>query len=301
MSYLLVKNSPIETDFNHKTFGICRLYREDIEGMIALKKFHDKITLDSLHVDSSFLTSDYVYFPKQRESINTIIKLADDWLQMHPRNIIVLRPPAAYGYEFLLMEMSKHFRAKIHVSGVTFKDYVYIPEFDSYISNNRLHCGRIHLCASNPMKWQHKQCPCLPDLHDKHICIIRPTAMKWKRLSPTHQHYEKHRDMPNVYCVCYSNHSSCDEIKFLVNYLHPKTVRLNVVPKNSEKRHEMHDIVQALTKEYQHIPTEENAEPDISQTVEFNFQEILSSSRKRSMALAPDEISQLRFKKRPKN
>lgn len=272
--------------------------RDDIEGIIALKKFHENDSyLDCLYLDSTFLSSDYKHFPKQRESCNTIIKLTDDWLEKHPENIVVLRPPAAYGYEFLLMEMSQYFKVKVHVTNATFKDYLHIPKFDSYISNNLFHCGRIHLCSSNPSKWQLKQCPCVPDLDESHICIIRPTAMKWRHLKASDQYYEKHSDISNVYCVCYSNHSSSDEIKFLISYLQPKKIKLNVVPNNSRQRQEMFNIVRAVTKAYQDSKVEVAVE---EAPIEYNFQKITSTKSRRSMSLAPDEISQLKFKKRPK-
>lgn len=113
-----------------------RLYRDDIEGIIALKKFQDQISLDCLYLDSTFLSINYVHFPSQRKSVDTIINLTAKWLQAHPKNVLFLRPPANYGYEFLLVQLSQHFKVKIHVANATFQDYQYIPDFDSYISDN---------------------------------------------------------------------------------------------------------------------------------------------------------------------
>lgn len=277
-----------------------RLYQRDIEGIIALKSFQDKIELDSLYLDSTFLSTDYTHFPKQMESVQTIIKLAEDWLAINPKNIIILRPPAAYGYEFLLVELAQHFKFKIHVTSATFNDYLYIPHFDSYISNNRYHCGRIHLCSTNMTNWQLKKCPCLSTLHERHISIIRPTAMKWKHLNAHDQHYEMYNDMANIYSVCYSNHSSYDEIKFLIQYLRPKTVKLNVVPKNVCQRNEMYSILDGICTEYQ--PNDQDDQMEIEDEVPetYDFIKIISDNKRRSMALAKDDVSQLKIKKRRK-
>ncbi|XP_031619615.1 protein artemis-like isoform X2 [Contarinia nasturtii] len=172
--------------------GDFRLYRNDIETMIALKKFHEKINLDCLYLDSTFLSLDYRNFPRQRDSVNTIIDLTENWLDAHPKNVVLLRPPANYGYEFLLVELSQYFKFKIHVAKSTYNDYLYIPEFDSYISSNPYYCGRIHLCSPDDgnTEWKSKTSTCLSKLDERHICIIRPTAMKWKNLNEDEKHYE---------------------------------------------------------------------------------------------------------------
>lgn len=314
------------------------MYREDIEGIIALKKFHGKIPLDYLYLDSTFLSVDYVYFPKQRESIQAIIRLTEKWLAKHDKNIVLLRPPAAYGYEFLLQQLSQHFGVKIHVTNATFKDYLHIPQFDKYMSNNRFRCGRIHLCAKNPTKWQSKECPCLTTkLDEKHICIIRPTAMKWRKLNADDKCFEEHNETTNVYSVCYSNHASLGEIDFFVRYLQPKAIKLNVVPKNAKQIQKMYDILQEMTKEPESEPSSENNSEEMTTTTTttttttsssptttisktktvksdvkdtqtednaYQFNHIVANKTKRRLSLSSDdnvdEISLLRFKKRPK-
>lgn len=244
-----------------------------------------------------------MHFPTQRESVNTIVKLAEKWLEAHPKNILVLRPPANYGYEFLLVQLSQHFKFKIHVGNATFKDYQYIPDFDTYISNNPYHCGRIHLCASgNANKWNLRKSVCSPSLNERYICIIRPTAMKWKNLNANDQYYDSDNDVANMHSVCYSNHSSYDEIKFLIQYLQPKSIKLNVVPNDVCQRNKMYSILDDITKEYE--PNNEQIDMETTESVctEYNFFKITSNNSKRSMSMSmvKDEISQLKIKKRRK-
>lgn len=240
-----------------------------------------------------------MHFPTQRESVNTIIKLANAWLEAHPRNVVMLRPPANYGYEFLLVQLSQHFKFKIHVGNATFQDYQYIPDFDTFISNNPYHCGRIHLCASgDARKWQLRKSVCSPSLDQRYVCIIRPTAMKWKHLSATDQHYDTDSDVTNIHSVCYSNHSSYDEIKYLIQYLQPKSIKLNVVPSNVCQRNEIYSALDTITKDYE--PNKQQMDMEVSESIctEYNFSEITSHTNKRSMSIVQDEISQLKIKRR---
>lgn len=292
-----------------------------------MKKFREKIPLDYLYLDSTFLSVDYKHFPRQRESIEAIIRLTEQWLAKHDKNIVLLRPPAAYGYEFLLQQLSLHFGVKIHVTNATFKDYLHIPEFDMYMSNNRFRCGRIHLCATNPTKWQAKECPCLSSkLNEKHICIIRPSAMKWRRLNASDTNFEEHNETTNVYSVCYSNHASLEEIEHLVRYLQPKAIKLNVVPKNTKQIQKMYDILHEMTKDMERsaeraevattttsttittATTAKTIKADMNdaqaQDNAYQFKHIIANKTKRCMPsngnADEDEISQLKFRKRPK-
>lgn len=252
-----------------------------------------------MYLDSTFFTLDYVNFPKQRESVNTIIKLTEKWLEVNPKNVILLRPPANYGYEFLLVQLSQYFKVKIHVTNSTFNDYLYIPDFDTYITNNSYHCGRIHLCAAGgENQWQLRKSVCLPKLDERHICIIRPTAMKWRNLSANDKHYEEHPDVENCFSVCYSNHSSYDEIKDLIQYLRPKTVKLNVIPKNTGQRNEMYSVLDAITKDYQPNEREVDVAVEESTCIKYSFHKITTCAMKRSISLEKDEISRLKIKKR---
>lgn len=253
-----------------------------------------------MYLDSTFFLNEYKLFPTQRDSINAIIKLTEDWLNAHPKNVVVLRPPAAYGYEFLLTQLAKYFHVKIHVSKITFKDYMFIPDFDSYISNNRLHCGRIHLCGSEESnnKWQIRKSKCLPKLDEKHIRIIRPTAMKWRNLKKNDTIHSAHDEIDNVYFVCYSNHSSYDEIKFLIQYIQPKSVKLNVVPKTIFQRNEMYKLLDTIIDDYRKKPNTIEVEVDELPPQNYDIVRITSISVKRSMSLARDEIPTVKIKKR---
>lgn len=173
------------------------------------------------------------------------------WLDKNENNNIVLRPPALYGYEYLLVEISKHFHQKIHISQQTYADYKFLPEFDNYFSESVKQCERIHLCFGVGNKsWSSKSIACLPDVDEKNICIVRPTAMKWKNWKSNDETYSLHEDISNIYFVCYSTHSSYEEIKDLLIYLKPNCVKLNVIPSDVKDRSDMHKTLDMIIAEY---------------------------------------------------
>lgn len=266
-----------------------RLYRDNIKQILALKKFiNNKLELDSVYLDSTFLTLDYTYFPTQRNSINIIIKIIEQWLNENHENIVILRPPANYGYEFVLTQISKYFNEKIHVSNESAKDYLFIPELDAHVSSDIKSTGRIHLCSSGNSsdKWHAKKCMCLPQIDEKNICIVRPTAMKWKKLNVNDECYERHINIDNCYFVCYSNHSSYDEIKHFIQYLRPKNVRLNVIPSEMIQRNNMFNALDEIINEYQPklVASSSNdtfKHPDVSIDNGYSFDKILMSMRKK--------------------
>lgn len=273
---------------------------------MALKKFgNNEVVLDSLYVDSTFLSRNYAQFPMQKESIACIITLIEKWFAAHDKNIVIFRPPASVGYEHLLVEISRHFQQKIHLSGLVYKDYLHIPEYDVHFDNDAYSCGRIHLCGNGEAmnKWFSKKSVCSPDVKEEHVCIIRPTAMRWHNFTKNSQCYVAHEEIKNVYFVCYSNHSSFNEIKDLIDYLKPKTIKLNVIPKTTEERNEMYSVLDDITKElHVHQPLElDKNENGASKSNERCFQRILAAAtQNQSMVKIEDDISNIRIKRRRK-
>lgn len=225
--------------------------------MRALKtSSNTAIPLDAAYIDSTFLSLKYHRFPKQQDSVDAIIDLIKIWLQRNVQNIVVIRPPALYGYEFLFTQIVQKLNMKIHMSQATFNDYQFIPELDNCFDRSTVRRQRIHLCSSaectpTRYKWDSKSLVCSPQIDAKHICIIRPTATKWNGLVAGAQITIPHESIPNVHFVCYSNHSSYEEINDLLTYLKPKNVQLNVVPRTSDGKSDMQACLQAIMKKYE--------------------------------------------------
>lgn len=284
--------------------------------MSELKKFNNGLAeLDSLYLDSTFLSSDYKYFPTQWQSTETIKILSNDWLSASKDNHVVIRPPANYGYEFLLTTLSETLNMKIHITNPAYADaYKYIIDFYKHFDDLLDLEGRIriHLCSTNESagyQWHKRVLPCRSSITADRIRIIRPTAMKWKNLTPNDPYFEMKASDPNVYFVCYSNHASFDEIKDLIEFLKPKNVHLNVEPDNAEEKRQMkralNSIIDGIDGNKHYNLTDDFAKNMYSTTSKHSFAHLnyLISSNKipDSRLLFDDETSSIQIKRRRQN
>lgn len=170
--------------------------------------------------------------------------------------MVVFRTPANYGYEYLLTEISKKFKQKIHIDRDAYKDYFFIPEFDNCFSQQLEQCGRIHLCSCNSTEysdrsWADRTIECLPDLDEQYVRVIRPTAMRWNGWDAEHKYHAVDSKDTNVVYVCYSTHSSYEEIRDFLSYLKPKAVKMNVMPNCANTRADMARYLDEIVNEYE--------------------------------------------------
>lgn len=234
-----------------------RLPLTTLQAIRVLKPFaNDDMSLDAAYIDSTFLSVKFPYFPTQRESVDATIRLIDDWLRQSKRNVIVIRPPALYGYEYMFKEIVDRFNQKIHMTQETINDYQYVPELDDCFHRGPKSDARIHLCKSrectdDTYRWSSTSLACMPDVEAKYIRIIRPTAQRWENLHAKEEIVALHESKPNINFVCYSNHSSYYEIVDLLKYLKPKTVKLNVEPGDWNVRMEMRMCLKNIIEQYQ--------------------------------------------------
>ncbi|KAJ6622380.1 Protein artemis [Pseudolycoriella hygida] len=233
--------------FLFETNGVKVLYTGDfrLSKRLMLKmKLLKNVTgsLNTIYIDSTFLSKTYETFPGQIRSATTICDIIKEWLGKSSNHVISLKMPARYGYEFLFIEIGKRLKLKIHVNEGEMAMYRYIPELDNIFTTNSRK-SQIHACFD----WQNKngkQLTCNPELDPSLIRVIKPTAMIWKEWQHSLDIVKK-EEHENIR-VCYSNHSSMSEIRDFLIYLQPKNVELNVVPADALKKQEMLNAVSAM-------------------------------------------------------
>lgn len=243
-------------------FRIFRLNQLAIETITAFRDMrNDVLAFDSIYIDSTFLSLRYLVFPTQRQSVDQIIALTTNWLTKNDKNVAVIRPPANYGYEFLLGRLAEYFANEIHLSSANVGDYNFIPELDGCYTACVSSKTRIHFqCAALRSNWSSKTILCCPSLHENHIRIIRPTAFKWTDWRENDPLFAPHEDMPETFFVCYSNHSSYTEIKQLIQFIDAKNVKFNVMPTESNRRVEMLAAYRQIVRDKN--GTEDEPEPE---------------------------------------
>lgn len=203
-----------------------------------------------MYIDSTFLSQRYLEFPTQRQSVDAIIELTKSWLLKNTENVVVIRMPANYGYEFLLSLLGEQFAQQIHIASANVCDYSFLPELDGcytgYVTKNT----RIHFqCEADlaSRQWTSRKIVCCPSLPENRIRVIRPTAMKWTEWKRNTPIVLPHEEFLETFFVCYSNHSSFTEIKQLIQFIKAKCVKFNVMP--ADKRLEIHAAYQQIVND----------------------------------------------------
>lgn len=251
-------------------FWLFRLQLKDLKKIVGLKDTTNQcIQLNTAYIDSTFFSKDYQEFPTQFESIALINDLIKVWLAKGHNFKISLRTSARYGYEILFKAIFDHFHERIHVNDIEIEKYKFIPELDHCFTSNAAE-SRIHACYTTMKKNQLTLC-CDPNGDSKYIRVIKPSAMiwrNWKKYCPSSSTDVDDASQQFIR-VCYSNHSSYNEIKDLLLYLRPHRVQLNVLPEVGCTRAKMLKCVEEiLNNETPDQNVEETEEKDMH--IKFN-------------------------------
>lgn len=187
-------------------------------------------------------------FPTQFESNKVICDLIDEWTQKGAEYVAVIRTPARYGYEFLFQEIYRRTKLKIHINESEMDQYRFFPDLDNCFTSDPKTSCRIHASYSYHDS-QSKILNCQPDKDPKFIRMIKPSAWIWTNEYESNKAVYKYNY--GWYRVCYSNHSSFNEIRDLILYLKPKSVQFNVLPQSPTKRIDYSRNLRAIMASYQ--------------------------------------------------
>ncbi|KAI4494964.1 hypothetical protein M0804_001165 [Polistes exclamans] len=222
--------------------GDFRIHPDDLSKLRSLhikqgsrllpKKF------DKIYLDTTFLNPDFSYLPSRKESITKIYEAIKEWLDQDPRNVVMLECSACYGSEFLFMELSKSLNMQIHVKDYVYDTYRSIAELAPHITND-FNSTPIHACT----KKSDRSLKCRYNVSKENILIIVPSVLKWqgKDISKIAE-WDEHRR--STFNVCYSMHSSYNELKAFIEYFDPVDVFPCVCPKDQEKQ--IYDILNKI-------------------------------------------------------
>lgn len=202
-------------------------------------------SVDTVYVDSTFLSTEYEHFPGQFRSALTICGIINGWVSKSPKHVISLKMPARYGYELLYIKIGKLLKLRIHINEDEIAKYKYIPELD-HIFTTLSNKSQIHACFDYHNK-NGKSLTCNPNIDPALIRVIKPTAMIWREWEESMEIFKE--ESGEHFRVCYSNHCSMSEIRDFLVYLQPKNVELNVVPTDALKKQKMMDAVSEIMRQ----------------------------------------------------
>ena len=189
------------------------------------------VDLDALYIDTTFYADETRFLPSRAVCVNAVEKIARDWLYSNKTNVVVVKTPYNYGYEFLLTNLSERLNTKILVHENTFNLYQFVTQI-SKIMTTKPDNIRIHSCKRAHSK-QLSDCSFYSDLPESRILTIIPTAMFFKSPYITPSRLLK-CESERVIRFCYSTHASMEEIVLFVKSAKAKKIVPCVNPDSSE-------------------------------------------------------------------
>jgi len=217
-----------------------------------------------IYLDSTFLKTSFPNFPSQTESVTKILEIVEAFLKQSKNHKVNLKVPARYGYEYLLMELSKSLNEKI-----------FIHEPDVYEQYSLISC--LASCVTTDEDARIFLKPTYLKINSDeqtNFLNIQLSAMFW-----THWKGGSFvmKTAPKSYRVCYATHSSYNEIRDFLLHLKPKKVHLNVLPKEDKEKLKMLHQVKLIQQEY--LPNElEHSDKTCKVQTKFTFKRIRSFS-----------------------
>ncbi|XP_040452098.1 protein artemis [Falco naumanni] len=185
--------------------------------------------IQSVYLDTTFCDPKFYQIPSREECLNGILELVRSWTSLTRYHVVWLNCKAAYGYEYLFVNLSEELGIKVHVNKLDM--FRKMPDILYHVTTDRH--TQIHACR-HPRDddcFQWNRLPCGMTCQNGtplHIISIKPSTMwfgeKIKKTSVIVRTGE------HTYRACFSFHSSYSEIKDFLSYIRPVNVYPNVLP-----------------------------------------------------------------------
>ncbi|XP_052871189.1 protein artemis-like [Anopheles cruzii] len=229
------EHCPGSVMFYFETVSSRILYTGDFRSTSStyLARYFSEIRPVIVYLDSTFLNLEYDYFPTRDEATEKITELCSNFLA-DERNVVSLWLPANCGSEDLFLKLFEGLGEKIHVNEKQRGTYMHFPNLCEALTGNS--SARIHACTGTVKHSKHSSvlaCRTLTSSTETIVRIIRPSALRWKGLQQTDEHFQ---ETHGLFYVCYSNHASYSELVKFLQYFKPgvQEVRLNTVADESD-------------------------------------------------------------------
>ncbi|XP_076380198.1 protein artemis isoform X5 [Megalopta genalis] len=187
-------------------------------------------TFTKIYLDTTFLSNDFPSFPSRIKSMTKMRDVVQNWLSEDPRNVVILECSANYGSEFLFVELSKLLNMKIHIKDFIYNSYCRIGELSNHVTNDA-YSTPIHACKN---KFTSPNLYCRHDVSIENILIIIPSVMKWRKkdtsIVGTWDDVKE-----RTFNICYSTHSSYNELRAFLQYFKALEIYPCVVKTESEE------------------------------------------------------------------
>ncbi|KAM6095476.1 protein artemis [Chlamydotis macqueenii] len=204
--------------------------------------------IQSVYLDTTFCDPKFYHIPSREECLNGILELVRSWTSLTRYHVVWLNCKAAYGYEYLFINLSEELGIKVHVNKLDM--FRNMPEILYHVTTDRH--TQIHACR-HPRDddcFRGNRLPCGMTCRNGtplHIISIKPSTMWFgERIKKTNVIV---RTGESTYRACFSFHSSYSEIKDFLSYIRPVNVYPNVLPVGGSEDKVM-EILKPLCRSY---------------------------------------------------
>ncbi|KAM9388386.1 protein artemis [Phaethornis superciliosus] len=185
--------------------------------------------IQSVYLDTTFCDPKYYHIPSREECLKGILGLARSWTSLSRYHVVWLNCKAAYGYEYLFINLSEELGIKVHVNKLDM--FRNMPEILYHITTDR--DTQLHACRHprDDEYFRGNRLPCGMTCQNGtplHIISIKPSTMWFGERSKKTNVIV--RTGESTYRACFSFHSSYSEIKDFLSHICPVNVYPNVLP-----------------------------------------------------------------------
>ena len=190
--------------------------------------------IDSVYVDTTFCVPAAHYIPNRENCLSIIQDTITKWLRRDLTAVVHIYSRSRYGYEFLMKSLSIFFGSQIHVTATQYDRYRCVPSIQKFLTTDP-NSTKIHFCQAplgTPGQVRPPM-PCLPEQKTRsNVLTLIPSAMYFTRFNVNINDMVA-TESPNVVRVCYSSHSSYEEIVDFLKFLQPVNIYPNVKPNDN--------------------------------------------------------------------
>ncbi|XP_035188832.1 protein artemis isoform X2 [Oxyura jamaicensis] len=204
--------------------------------------------IQSVYLDTTFCDPKFYHIPSREECLNGILELVRSWTSLSRYHVVWLNCKAAYGYEYLFINLSEELGIKVHVNKLDM--FRNMPEILYHVTTDRH--TQIHACR-HPRDddcFRGNRLPCGMTCQNGtplRIISIKPSTMWFgERIKKTSVIV---RTGESTYRACFSFHSSFSEIKDFLRHICPVNVYPNVLPVGGTEDKVM-ELLQPLCRSY---------------------------------------------------
>ncbi|KAM4672261.1 protein artemis isoform 2-T5 [Amazona ochrocephala] len=204
--------------------------------------------IQSVYLDTTFCDPKFYHIPSREECLKGILELVRSWISLTRNHVVWLNCKAAYGYEYLFINLSEELGIKVHMNKLDM--FRNMPEILYHVTTDQH--TQIHACRhprdDDCFRWN--RLPCGMTCQNGtalHLIIIKPSTMWFgERIKKTNVIV---RTGENTYRACFSFHSSYSEIKDFLSYIQPVNVYPNVLPVGGTEEKVM-ELLKPLCRSY---------------------------------------------------